>query len=248
MIANGVLPHTIGLLVTLEETGYAGDSTARISRVAEGLNVAKIKRLGANALKLLIYYHPDSLTAPAMQDLLRQVATDCDTHDIALFLETLCYSVNPECKLTSEERRRVIVETARQLTPLGGDVYKVEFPLDVNAQPDERLWAEACAELDAASSLPWVLLSAGVDHETFARQAQVACKAGASGILAGRSIWKEAASLQGEDRADFLFNKAVERARELHDQCRQFARPFSDFYTGFPTDETWYRDYHSLGR
>src|SRR4029078_4586491 len=48
--------------------------------------------------------------------------------------------------------------------------------------------------LDAASQVPWVLLSGGVDDATFEAQVEVACRAGASGVLAGRSVWEGAAS------------------------------------------------------
>ena len=42
--------------------------------------------------------------------------------------------------------------------------------------------------------MPWVLLSGGVDDATFERQVRVACEAGASGVLVGRSVWAEAAT------------------------------------------------------
>ena len=74
-------------------------------------------------------------------------------------------------------RRRVVVETARRLTALGGDILKAEFPYDPGVT-DEGRWREACAELDEASRLPWVLLSGGVDDATFEAQVRVACGAG----------------------------------------------------------------------
>ncbi len=52
-----------------------------------------------------------------------------------------------------------------------------------------------CKELDQASRLPWVLLSAGVDFESFRIQVEIACKAGASGFLAGRALWQEGARI-----------------------------------------------------
>ena len=44
----------------------------------------------------------------------------------------------------------MVVETAARLTALGADVLKAEFPYDA-AVTDETRWAEACAELDAAT-------------------------------------------------------------------------------------------------
>ncbi len=44
---------------------------------------------------------------------------------------------------------------------------------------------------NAASSAPWILLSAGVDFDEFAIQVRIACTAGASGFLAGRAVWQD---------------------------------------------------------
>src|SRR5262245_14164442 len=59
-IADGSLPGRAGLIVAVEATGYEGAAGARVSRVLPGWSVEKIKRLGASAAKLLIYYHPDA--------------------------------------------------------------------------------------------------------------------------------------------------------------------------------------------
>ena len=71
---------------------------------------------------------------------------------------------------------------------------KAEFPYDAGVT-DEARWREACAELDAATPVPWVLLSGGVDDALFERQVRAACEAGASGVLVGRSVWAEAATM-----------------------------------------------------
>ncbi len=139
-IAAGTIPGSTGLVMAVEATGYTGDPTARQSQILPDWSVGKAKRMGANAIKLLVYYHPDSPTADKIEALVQQVADDCATHDIPLMLEPLSYSLNPvEKKLSSPEKRRVVVETARQLVIEGVDVLKAEFPLDVAAAPDERL-------------------------------------------------------------------------------------------------------------
>ena len=50
-------------------------------------------------------------------------------------------------KLGGEARRRVVIETARRLTAIGGDILKAEFPYDP-AVMDRGRWRDACAELD----------------------------------------------------------------------------------------------------
>ena len=212
-IASGALPGRAGLLVAIEATGYEGSSSARTSRVLPGWSVAAAKRIGASAAKLLLYYHPDSPTAATQEALLASVAAECREHDLALFLEPLSYGLDGR-PLTGEDRRAVVVETARRLTEIGGDVLKAEFPYDASVT-DEGRWTEACAELDAASARPWVILSGGVDDATFEAQVRVACQQGASGALAGRSVWADAAQLAEPARGESLRTASRERLRRL---------------------------------
>ncbi len=243
-VASGALPGDVGLILAVEATGYTGDPTARQSQVLPGWSVAKAKRMGASAIKLLVYYHPDAPTAGEIEKLTRQVAADCIEQDIALFVEPLSYSLDPsQKKLVGGERRRVVVETARRLTLLGCDALKAEFPLDFNAETDERVWAEACAELSEASTVPWVLLSAGVTYETYLRQVAIACLAGASGVAVGRAVWKEATSLAGEERAAFLRDVARERMARVTALCDALARPWTELHSPEPISGEWYRTY-----
>ena len=246
-LAADVLPGGIGLVMSVEASGYTGDPLARRSQVLEGWSVGKALRMGANGVKLLIYYHPDANLAREQEILLEQVAEDCERYDLALFLEPLSYSLDPQRKaLPSAERRQVVVETARRLTPLGVDILKAEFPLDVKETPDEGAWAEACAELSAASVTPWTLLSAGVDFETYLRQVIVACQAGASGVLVGRAVWKEATDLTGHARLSFLITTAAERMARMRAVCDALARPWRAAYPPKPAAEGWYAGYGDL--
>ncbi|MEW6287440.1 MAG: tagatose 1,6-diphosphate aldolase [Chloroflexota bacterium] len=239
-VAQGVVPKEVGLVVAVESTGYTGDATARKAQLIPGWSVEKAKRMGASAIKLLVYYHPDSPTARETEDFTAQVAEDCRKHDLALMLEPLSYSLT-EGKLTSAEKRYVVVESAKRLVPLGADILKAEFPLDVS-ETDPSLWREACEEISAACPAPWILLSAAVDYETFLQQVITACNAGASGIAVGRAVWKEAVTMKPEERQTFLRDTALERLSRLTSLCNALAKPFTDFYAAeAPFD--WYKTY-----
>lgn len=245
VIADGSLPGRAGLIVAVEATGYEGPATARISRLLPGWSVAKAKRLGADALKLLVYYHPDASNAPDQERLVAEVAEACRWEDLALFLEPLVYSPVHGGKLTGEERRQVVVRTARRLTALGADVLKAEFPYDASVG-DMTRWEEACAELDAASAVPWVLLSGGVDEATFEAQVEVACRAGASGVLVGRSVWAPSALLPPEERDDWLAGEGRARLERLVILVDRLGRPWrkrSALASLEPPGEGWYREY-----
>lgn len=240
-VAARAIPQEVGLVVAVESTGYGGEATARTSQILPGWSVEKAKRMGAQAIKLLVYYHPDSPTAADIETFTKQIADDCQKHDLAVMLEPLSYSLDASRKLTSDEKRYVVTETARRLTPLGVDVLKAEFPLDLT-ETDQNVWKESCAEVTAASVVPWILLSAAVDYETYVRQVTVACNAGASGIAVGRAVWQEAVTMQGEARLQFLRTIGRERLTRLTALCTALARPIHNACTAeAPFD--WYKTY-----
>ncbi|MEP7133592.1 MAG: tagatose 1,6-diphosphate aldolase [Chloroflexota bacterium] len=239
-ISARAIPN-VGLVVAVESTGYTGDATARHAQIIPGWNVEKAKRMGASAIKLLVYYHPDSPTAKEIEDFTSNIAEECQKHDLVLMLEPLSYSLDETKKLSSEEKRYVVVETAKRLTPLGADILKAEFPLDVT-ESDQGLWKEACEAISAASVTPWILLSAAVEYDVFLSQVTVACNAGASGIAVGRAVWKEAVTMSGDERMKFLRTIAKYRISRLTSLCHALAKPFTDFYTAeAPFD--WYKTY-----
>jgi len=86
-LISGALPGHTGLVVALDATGYTGEPTARQSEVLKDWSVAKSRRMGANAVKLLVYYHPDSPTAVEVEHLVKKVAQACKQEDMAFFLE-----------------------------------------------------------------------------------------------------------------------------------------------------------------
>ncbi len=245
-IADGSLPPSAGLLVAIEATGFEGPSTARISRVLDGWSVDKAKRMGASAAKLLVYYHPEAANAADQERLVADVAADCRAADLALFIEPLSFSLVDGTRLEGDDRRRVVVETARRLTAIGGDVLKAEFPYDASIA-DRSRWRDACEELDAASALPWVLLSGGVDDATFEAQVATACASGASGVVVGRSVWAEAATMDPTARTAFLSTVGRDRLRRLADLVDRAGRPWHDRpgrLAGSPMPgDGWYREY-----
>ncbi len=242
-VAAGAIPGKIPFVVAVESTGYGGEPDARQSQFLPGWSVEKAKRMGASMIKLLVYYHPDSPTAGDSEAFIRQVTEECTRYDLGLMLEPLSYSLEPGRKLTSLEKRTVVAETARRLTVPGVDVLKAEFPLDITTDPLESEWAKACSEISSLSRAPWILLSAALDYETYLRQVQVACQAGASGIAVGRAVWQEAVQLTGQARTAFLREVARPRLETLTNLCTELARPWTDFYTPVEVTPDWYKTY-----
>ena len=239
-VADGSMPGQTGLIVALD-TGSTGDPLNRTTSLIEDWTVEKTVRMGASGVKLLIYYHPQAPEAREREMLVQKVAEDCAKYDIPFFLEPLsCASDGSHGPLPPEEKRHVVIETARRLVPLGVDVLKAEFPIDIGTESNEDIWREACEELTQTSRVPWVLLSAGVSYEIFLRQVRVACEAGASGVMAGRAVWKEAVTLDIAARNDFLRTVGYERMRRLRSLCEALARPFTEVYDSPKLNYDWY--------
>jgi tagatose-1,6-bisphosphate aldolase len=246
LIVDGSLPGRAGLIVAVEQTGYGGSGTARVSRLIDGWSVEQASRARADAIKLLVYYHPEAGTADHQERLVASVAEDCARADLPLFLEPLSYSIDPAVpKLTGDARRQVVVETARRLTRIGGDVLKAEFPYDAGTI-DRARWQEACQELDEATAVPWVLLSGGVDEVTFEAQVEVACRVGASGVLVGRSVWAPSATMDPPERDHWLASEGRSRLGRLCRLVDELAKPWRERSTLASVPEPaegWYRGY-----
>ena len=252
-IAAGILPGHIGLLVSMEKTGYSGEKTARITELLPGWSVEKVRRMGASAVKLLVYFRPDLKEIASRQlALIANVADQCVKEDIPLLVEPVSYPIE-EVGVSSPKfadiKPELVIETARQITALPIDVLKAEFPADMEFEQDEKKLLGLCQELDSASRLPWVLLSAGAGFETFRKQVEIACKAGASGFLAGRALWQEGVQIRSrEERMDYFKSTAVPRLRELVEMVKKYGKPW---YTKMGSEkgdfeaaaENWYQKY-----
>ncbi len=230
-IAAGVLPGHIGLLVSMEKTGYSGASTARITELLPHWSVRKAKKIGASAVKLLVYFRPDLKDIVSRQlDLVASLAKQCLEEDMALLVEPVSYPVEQvgvSAKEFADMKPGLVIETARQITALPIDVLKAEFPADIRFEQDEGKMLSLCQELDRASRLPWVLLSAGVDFETFKKQVEIACRAGASGFLAGRALWQEGAHIRSrKERMDFFRTTSALRLQELAELVNEYGKPW----------------------
>ncbi|MDX1994048.1 MAG: tagatose 1,6-diphosphate aldolase [bacterium] len=249
----GLLPalymsRTSGLLLAIEKSGYSGDATYRRMEFEPEWTVEKIKRMGGTAVKLLAYYHPHTgELAEEIEDVIRQVAAECHKHDLPIFLEPLAYSLDANVSSTSAEfavnKPQIVRETAQRLSKTGVDVLKMEFPVDVAHNSNRDEWRAACEALSEVSDIPWVLLSAGVEFETFAEQTRIACEAGASGFLAGRAIWKEAVTMTPSARENFLRETALPRLEKLNEIATQFGRSWTTFYHPPAAESGWYKSY-----
>lgn len=251
MLARGVVPGSVGVLVARERSGYDTTFEGRVTVLQPGWSVDSIKRMGASAVKLMAMYHPEALIAARQEALIATVAESCRKHDIAFLLEPMSYPLDPGQNKSDESfaarKPDIVLETVRRLAPLGADVLKLEFPVEPAFESDEQKMLAVCREITELAGMPWVLLSAGVEFATFQRQVEIACEAGASGFLAGRAIWQEAMHLRNpSEREHFLNTIAVSRLRILVQIATYRATPWLERIAldRWPQpQEEWYEAY-----
>lgn len=252
-IVGGALPKGVGLLVSIEASGYEGGKENRRTELLRNWGVEKIKRMGASAVKILLYYRPDLQPLAGEQlAIVERVARDCIEYDIPFLVEPVSYPVGGEIADPARFaalKGKLVIQTARDITSLPVDVLKAEFPADLRYEKDSSKLADLCRQLDAASSIPWVILSAGVDFETFLQQVEIACRAGASGFLGGRAIWQEVVRITDPTaRVEWLSTVGADRLKKLIEVANKYATPWyrklglaAHELAGI--SENWYREY-----
>jgi tagatose 1,6-diphosphate aldolase len=205
LVEDGVVPQDTAVLVAVERSGARADDGLRVSELV--LEPADVRRLGGTAAKLLVYVRPDREDADGPNGRLVAGLVDaCAAADLLLVVEVLTYPLADEdADRYARRKPDLIREAALLVESCGAKVLKLESPGT----------EAACAALTAALDAPWAVLSAGVDHETFARVLREAIAGGASGFIAGRSLWKEAALLEPEERRAFLEGEGKRRLAEL---------------------------------
>jgi tagatose 1,6-diphosphate aldolase len=210
-LANG-----IGLVLGIESSDYATDRAT--PRLLEGWSVERAAEAGADAVKISFPFDPELDSRP-IERFVTDVANESRRCQIPLFAEPLGVFHD------SGHRRQVTVDAAGRFGNLGVDVLKLEFPVDVAAVGDEDVWFAACAELDAATPVPWTVLSGGEPFERFHDMVRVASDAGASGFVAGRAVWRDCVAGGKVDAAGV--EQAARRLEQLIAVVEDRARPWS---------------------
>jgi sulfofructosephosphate aldolase len=220
------LDSACGLLVAAEppiRDSYNGEPRTR--RDPE-LNAAWVASQGGDALKFLVQLRADRSTPTAGEpdlsaevlDVCREIITDCHSAGLPAVIENLVYAL-PSEELSGKAREDAIIAAAAALDELDIDLLKLEYP----GSPG------SCRRLAETLHRPWAVLSAGVPFEAFSDVLKIAFdEGGASGFIAGRSIWREALPLSGVERQRFLDTVARPRLDDLVTVANQRARPWTE--------------------
>jgi len=229
-ILTGKLPRDIGLMVCVEEEGgYAGTGPKGETMFRKNWDPAKIKRIGADMCKLLWYFRPDGKIRDKQEKTVSDLAELCADVSLPLVVEPIWNALDGEDSASEawqEARADGIVESGRMADGLGADMLKLEFPGRVGTERQREDSRGRCREISEKTDVPWVILSAGVDFADFRTQLKIACENGASGFVAGRSIWRDAVLDHGSGSSGKGLSLARSRLNDLAAITRKHGRPY----------------------
>ncbi|WP_082582209.1 tagatose 1,6-diphosphate aldolase [Aeromicrobium sp. Root236] len=231
-VLTGSIPGGVGIISGLEQLAYSPAGFGTETVVRPHWTVPVLARLGADGAKLVVFYREEHTDIVATQhELVRGVVAQCREHEVPLIVEPLWYPLEGESlddPAVRAARVEAIISSAATFTELGADIMKVEFPGYVGTPEGEAEAAEACARLDAAVDVPWVLLSASATFDQFAVQLRIAAEAGACGFMAGRAIWGDGVGRHDAETRARGVRTAAERLDTLADVLRTHARPWRE--------------------
>jgi tagatose 1,6-diphosphate aldolase len=216
LVDEGVLPRNTALLLGIDASGWdTSPEGYRISKMVEGVTARRVRELGATGGKIMIYLRTDHEAANTRNlATLKAAIEDFGREDLLLVVEFLTYQLAGESREEFEVKLPTLIQDGtRACLDAGSKVLKIPYPGS----------EDACAAVTKiAGHVPWAVLSAGVDHATFLGQVEAAMRNGASGVIAGRSLWKDCISLDRTVSRDRLSTIGVARLREIQEVVRRY--------------------------
>jgi tagatose 1,6-diphosphate aldolase len=189
LLLNQAVPASLGVFGALEAQGYLTnpDGTASVNDFMPNWSADQLVRMGGDGAKILVLYRHDRGDHTDAQDaFIRAAIAQAHEAGLPILVEPVPYDMGD-----AEDRRTVIVESARRIAPMGPMILKVPFP-----------GTGSCRELDEATGPhPWALLSWGVPYAEFREQLAEAVEHGCSGFTVGRALWREALAEDGRAQA-----------------------------------------------
>ena len=195
-----------GLIITLEDHAFTEKGRGRYSKNINNWTVEKIKKIGGDAVKVLAWYRPDAdqKSIKHQKKYIQMIGKQCEKYDIPFLLELLVYPFKNETgyskdyKEQQNKNQNHVIESVKEFSKVKYkvDIFKLESPVD-SSKLEKGTFTKATQEAFkklslATKDIPWVMLSSGMSKKSFYNCLKLAYKNGASGYLAGRTIWLDA--------------------------------------------------------
>ena len=246
-----------GLLLAYEKTGYDASGPGRIPDFIEGLSAKKIKELGGDCVKVLLYYSPfeDQKVNEKKHRIMERIGNECEEADIAFFLEFVGYDPkggDEKGLAYAKLKPEIVIKSMEEfgMDRYKVDVLKVEIPVNVKFLKGSKAFngAEAAYDLEEAKKIfrrqdrcakkPFIYLSAGVDDDIFRESLELAISAGVNfaGVLCGRATWKEGIPVYAKEGVkaleSWLLDRGVKNIKALNAVLDKGAKPWHARYGG----------------
>src|SRR5436305_4249825 len=215
-----------GLLLAYEESGYDNTKPGRLPDLLPHLSVKRIKEMGADAVKILIYYTPfDTADVNDIKHaFIERIGAECEYHQIPFFLEFVGYDPKGSDEKGFEfakTKPEVVMKSMQEFgkPQYNVDVLKVEVPVNAEFVEGSSVFKgkaaysrkEALDHYRRAAEVaqkPFIYLSAGVGNAQFVESLNMAAEAGTdySGVLCGRATWADAVPIYAKQGAKALEN------------------------------------------
>ena len=195
-----------GLIITLEDHDFIEKHKGRYSKNIKNWTVEKIKRIGGDAVKVLAWYRPDAdkNSIKHQKKYIETIGKQCEKFDIPFLLELLVYPFKNETGYSKDYKEQLdknqnhVINSVKEFSKekYKVDIFKLESPVDSSQLQNSKFnkaTRDAFKQLSKATrNIPWVMLSSGMSKKSFLNCLKLAYKNGASGYLAGRTIWLDA--------------------------------------------------------
>ena len=248
-----------GLLMAYEKTGYDKTGPGRLPDLLDHWSVRRLKEVGANCVKILLYYTP--FDPKAINDQkhawVERIGDECRANDIPFFLEFVGYDEGIDEKGLdfAKKKPEIVTGSMEEFTKdrYGVDVMKVEVPVNMKFVEGAKAFGgqKAYSKQDAmdhfrraaeVATRPFIYLSAGVSNAEFTESLELAGEAGTrfSGVLCGRATWKDGIPVYGKSGAQgfraWLESEGVKNIENVNDHLKP-ARPWFEFYGAKSADQ-----------
>jgi sulfofructosephosphate aldolase len=184
----------------------------------DSIDPSEARAAGAVALKLLVIWKRDDQQTRRIE-MAEEFVRRCADAGLLSVLEPVAQPTDDEHDFDLDT---AILEAAEALGPTQPDLYKAQVPN--RGVGDPAAIVATCEQLTDTLTVPWVVLSNGVERDNFPHAVELACRGGASGTLAGRAIWTPA--LETPTPSEALATTCRSRLSQIADIVHQHARPW----------------------
>jgi len=252
----------VGVLLAYEKSGYDVTTKGRLPDLLPEWSVRRLVEVGAQAIKILLYYNPfdEGHINMVKQAYVERIGAECAALDVPFFLEPLVYDEGAINRAPTDEKGLAFARQKPEYVAhamqefsksrYGVDVLKVEVPINPLFTADTRAFAgegmvysrqeaiEHFRNAASAASKPFIYLSAGVSNEVFCEMLELAAEAGVkySGALCGRATWQGGIPVYANEGVTalnrWLEERGVQNIQAVNDLLVHGATPWWDAYGG----------------